>query len=53
MSTPDAKTDFCEELERRINRFYGVCEKIVVRSIVFACFVYEVGKFVSWLFWGI
>jgi hypothetical protein len=41
--------DFWCELERRIERFYCVCEKILLRSVVFVCFVYEVCKFAKWL----
>jgi hypothetical protein len=31
------------DLERRLERFYDACEKILLRTLVFACFVYELG----------
>jgi hypothetical protein len=35
--------------ERRIAAFYAVCEKILLRTLIFACFVYELGRFAKWL----
>jgi hypothetical protein len=37
------------ELERRIDGFYGVCEKVLLRTVIFGCFVYELGRFAKWL----
>lgn len=37
------------ELENRVDRLYSVCEKILLRTVIFACFVYEVGRFAKWL----
>jgi hypothetical protein len=36
-------------LEHRVHRFYAVCEKILLRTLIFACFVYELGRFAKWL----
>jgi hypothetical protein len=33
------------DLERRIDEFYSLCEKILLRSLIFVCFVYELGRF--------
>lgn len=38
-----------DDLARRIDGFYSVCEKILLRTLIFACFVYEVGRFAKWL----
>jgi hypothetical protein len=38
-----------ENLERRIDGFYAVCEKVLLRTLTFACFVYELGRFAIWL----
>ena len=35
--------------ENRIDAFYSVCEKILLRTLVFACFVLELGRFAKWL----
>jgi hypothetical protein len=32
------------DLERRIDGFYAVCEKILLRTLIFGCFVLELGK---------
>jgi hypothetical protein len=37
------------DLERRIDGFYSICEKILLRTLIFACFVYELGRFAKWL----
>jgi hypothetical protein len=37
------------DLERRIDEFYSVCEKILLRTLIFGCFVYEIGRFATWL----
>jgi hypothetical protein len=34
----------------RVDEFYAVCEKILLRTILFACFLAELGRFVVWLF---
>ena len=36
--------------ERRVDGFYVTCEWILLRTLIFGCFVYEVGRFVHWLF---
>jgi len=38
------------KIERRVNAFYALCERIVLRTLVFGCFVAEVARFVGWLF---
>ena len=35
--------------ERRIDGFYSVAEKVMLRTLVFACFVYELCKYARWL----
>jgi hypothetical protein len=37
------------DLERRMDEFYGLCEKILLRTLIFGCFVYEVARFARWL----
>jgi hypothetical protein len=37
------------DLERRIDGFYSICEKIMLRTVIFGCFVYEIGRFARWL----
>jgi hypothetical protein len=37
------------DLERRIDGFYAVCEKILLRTLIFGCFVLELGSFARWL----
>jgi len=37
------------ELERRIDGFYSICEKILLRTLIFGCFVFELGRFAKWL----
>lgn len=37
------------DLERLIDGFYAVCEKILLRTLIFACFVYELARFAKWL----
>jgi hypothetical protein len=37
------------DLERRIDGFYSICEKILLRTVIFGCFVYEIGRFARWL----
>jgi len=36
-------------LERRIDRFYSICEKILLRTLIFACFVDEIRRFAMWM----
>jgi len=40
------------DLERRIDGFYAVCEKILLRTLIFVCFVYELARFARWL-WAV
>lgn len=37
------------DLERRIDGFYALCEKILLRTLIFGCFVFELGRFARWL----
>jgi hypothetical protein len=37
------------DLEHRIDSFYAICEKIMLRTLLFACFLYELGRFAVWL----
>jgi len=37
------------DLERSIDGFYSICEKILLRALIFGCFVYELGRFARWL----
>ena len=34
------------EVERRIDDYFYLSEKILVRALIFACFMYEASKFV-------
>ena len=36
------------DLERRLDGFYSVCENLL-RTLIFACFVVELGRFARWL----
>lgn len=37
------------DLERRIDGCYAICEKVLLRTLIFASFVYELGRFAKWL----
>jgi hypothetical protein len=37
------------DLERLIDGFYSACEKLLLRTLIFGCFVYEVGRFAGWM----
>ena len=37
------------DLERRVDSFYSVCEKILLRTLIFGCFLLELGRFAKWL----
>jgi hypothetical protein len=39
-----------EQIEKRVDAFYAMCEKIMLRTILFGCFLAEVVRFVFWLF---
>jgi hypothetical protein len=39
-----------EQIEKRVDAFYAVCEKIMLRTILFGCFLAEGVRFVGWLF---
>ena len=39
-----------EQIERRVDAFYALCEKITLRTLLFGCFLAEVGRFVVWIF---
>jgi hypothetical protein len=32
-------------LERRVDEFCSICEKILLRALLFGCFIYEAGRF--------
>jgi hypothetical protein len=34
-------------LEKRIDEFCSFCEKVVLRALLFGCFIYEAGKFLA------
>jgi hypothetical protein len=34
------------QAEKAVNEFCSFCEKIVLRALIFGCFMYEVGKFI-------
>jgi hypothetical protein len=36
-------------LERRVDQFFLLSEKIILRTLIFGCFVLEICKFISWL----
>ena len=36
-------------LERRVDRLCALSEKIILRTLIFACFIVEICRFVSWL----
>jgi hypothetical protein len=36
-------------LERNVDSFLTVCERLMLRALIFSCFVYEVGRFARWL----
>ena len=38
-----------ERLERRVDAFCTVCEKIALRTLLFGCFMLELGRFLVWL----
>ncbi len=37
------------DFEHRVDGFYLICEKILLRTLIFGCFVYELGWFARWL----
>jgi hypothetical protein len=37
------------DFEHRLDGFYSICEKILLRTLIFGCFVYELGRFARWL----
>ena len=37
------------ELERQIDCVFGLCEKLLLRTLLIGCLVIEVGKFAKWL----
>ena len=40
---------FARDLERNVDGFLTVCERLALRALIFSCFVYELGKFARWL----
>jgi len=39
-----------ERLERRVDGFYAMCEKIALRTLLFGCFMLELVRSFVWLF---
>jgi len=39
-----------ERLERLVDDSYAACERIALRTLLFGCFVVELGRFIVWLF---
>lgn len=39
-----------ERIERHVDVFCLLCERIALRTLLFACFFLELGRFVAWLF---
>ena len=37
------------DLERRADNFFELCEKLLLRTVIFLCFVYELSRFARWL----
>jgi hypothetical protein len=37
-----------ERIERQVDAFCALCEKVTLRMLLFGCFVAEVGRFVLW-----
>ena len=37
------------DFERRVDAFFTKCEWVLLRTLVFACFAYEVCRFAWWL----
>jgi len=38
-----------QDLERGIDNFFTVCERIMLRTLLFGCFTFEVCRFVRWM----
>ncbi len=36
-----------EQAEKAVDEFCSFCEKVVVRALMFGCFIYEAVKFVA------
>jgi hypothetical protein len=34
-------------LEKKVDDFCSLCEKVALRALLFGCFIYEAGKFVA------
>lgn len=34
-------------LEKKVDEFCSFCEKVVLRALLFGCFIYEAGRFVA------
>ena len=34
-------------LEKSVDEFCSFCEKVVLRALLFGCFIYETGKFLA------
>jgi hypothetical protein len=44
-----SRTKF-EQIGKRVDQFYALCEKIALRTLLFVCFMVELARFVGWLF---
>jgi len=40
---------YTRNLERNVDGFFTVCERLMLRTLIFSCFVYELGRFARWL----
>lgn len=40
---------FTRNVERNLDGFFTVCERITLRTLMFSCFLYEVSRFARWL----
>jgi hypothetical protein len=38
-----------DRIGRRVDEFYVFCEKVALRTLLFGCFMVEVGRFVVWI----
>jgi hypothetical protein len=40
---------FVRNLEQNVYGFFTACERLMLRTLIFSCFVYEVSRFARWL----
>jgi hypothetical protein len=41
-----------QNLERGVDNFCAVCERVMLRTLLFGCFTFEVCRFVRWLWFA-